>query len=196
MRSVYAFVVIAFVACGSEVDKRDDTAGSGGADAQGGQDQATSSSTGDTTLSVGGATPNCASCTEDEFCDYYADTCGPIESGTCGSKDACRGEGPVCTCAGTVEVDDCAAYASGQDLSKDANCTPPPNTFRCGGFFCDDGTEICVHTSGLVSESGCPPAPSACVPDANGALSCDCVVDMGCMCEEVEGQLVLRCSSD
>jgi len=195
MKWGYVFVACGVAACGSEVAKPGAGTTSGGGSAGGASQQASSTSSAlNTTIAAGGATPECDSCAADEFCDHLYDSCGPASQGYCTERASCTGEGPVCTCAGTVEMDDCAAYASGQDLSADATCTPPPNTFRCGGYFCDESTELCIQSIGLVQDIGCNPAPPECTPDANGALSCDCAASLGCSCEEVAGQLFLTCN--
>jgi len=108
-------------------------------------------------------------CTADEFC--FVLPCGEGLPQCIPRPKSCAPGGPqICGDDGKVYASACEAAQAGHDFGT--GCAPPPETFACGGFFCDPATTFCQ-----TSESTCGPPTSKCVsyPSSCDPPDCECL---------------------
>jgi hypothetical protein len=143
-----------------------------------------------------------ATCAEGLYCEFQNNGCGFEDgTGTCEPRPTACPESPiaqpVCGCDGQVYDSECAAEVAGTDVDDYAgNCTPPPQTFRCGHLFCSSMSEYCqIDLSDVVgwpNGYACLPTPGAC-PDSGA--TCECVADQPCgtQCDTSSGGVTVSC---
>jgi hypothetical protein len=134
-RSVVVVLAVAFVAmfaaCGWDwtvVPKAEGAAVDGGADAE-----------------KGAPCTSNDQCGSDQYCFFLDGRCGAGEPGRCNSTPAkCEGAGGdpdvACGCDGKTATNRCGVELTRTDLSVEASCAAPPDTFRCGFLFCPRST--------------------------------------------------------
>lgn len=93
-----------------------------------------------------GANSKCSrteDCRGDEFCAFFDWRCGKGEGGQClpaslasDCEDVPKDQYDACGCDGQTRANQCAVGAARTDLSIEASCTAPADTFRCGYLFC------------------------------------------------------------
>jgi hypothetical protein len=123
----------------------------------------------------GGTGKGCRSndeCGSGELCVFPDFRCGAGLAGECyppyPPAKCPFAESAACGCDGQTATDRCATDAKRIDVSTEAKCAAPPNTFRCGFLFCNSETEFCfeVRTAEL--------SDFVCFPWECGEKSCQC----------------------
>jgi len=124
--------------------------------------------------------PNGA-CAANEYCAHTPALCGKGHAvGLCRPRtEACTPHVPVCGCNGKVYPDDCAAHASGVDLSELGGCSEPvPDFIPCGQRYCDSRESYCeIYLSDVLEPPTthvCRSLPPACKAGASDRLDCGC----------------------
>jgi hypothetical protein len=143
----------------------------------------------------------CASndeCRSDEFCRFIDGRCGAGERGACitapVAKECTAPEEPpfiACGCDGKTAANACSVELARNDLSAEAACAAPADTFRCGYYFCPRST-FCYRSASpkgdffscsewTCAEQSCackdltPKCPTAtCSTDGSGATTVVC----------------------
>jgi hypothetical protein len=123
-----------------------------------------------------------AGCRSDQLKVYAPGLCGKGKKpGVCAPKPvSCAGPyAPVCGCDGQVYDSECAAHASGIDVSTTGGCKRAiPGWVACGGHFCDVGTSYCeMFLSDVLdppSDYFCRPLPASCLPRDGAVPGCEC----------------------
>lgn len=136
-------------------------------------------------------------CGVKQYCDYPDDLCGAGAPGTCKNRPTgCDlTYDPVCTCAGELTGNACAANSGGQDVGA-GGCAPPQGTFTCGTAFCDVASQYCLlsvsDVGGIPNSYDCLPLPAGCT----SPVSCSCLelVPCGMWCSvNDQGHVTLTC---
>lgn len=98
-------------------------------------------------------------CRADEYCAFEDGLCGagsrgiclftPLEA-DCSDPDLSIKFAPdqTCGCDGKTAKGECAVRKTRTSLSHEAGCPVPPDTFRCGPFFCPRSTTYCFEDHG------------------------------------------------
>jgi hypothetical protein len=134
----------------------------------------------------------------------YCATCG-LAAGQCVSRplDCILQPGPVvCGCDGKLYMSSCEAEAFGSGVGPGgAPCETPPGTFRCGTWFCTQGTQYC-ETWILTDQRDYDGKPYvlryACADlaaECGATPTCDCVTRSDCSdcTASAGGELTVTC---
>lgn len=102
---------------------------------------------GDGGVSKDGTCTSNDECRSDELCRFADGRCSAGARGACVSapleKQCTAPEEPqyvACGCDGKTAANACAVEATRKDLAIEAACPAPPDTFRCGYYFCPRST--------------------------------------------------------
>ena len=87
-------------------------------------------------------------------CEFPDDLCGAsIYHGKCVTPGTCTAaDPPVCGCDHKVHTNRCEALAAGVDVYQPSTCATPAGTFKCGGYYCKSGSQICRHSKDITKQ--------------------------------------------
>jgi hypothetical protein len=128
----------------------------------------TPSDAGEAGVSQDGTCGSNAECRSDEFCRFSDGRCGSGQRGTCvvtpPAKECDSAEEPpyvACGCDGKTAKNACSVEMARIDVSMDTACTAPPDTLRCGYYFCPRSTFCYQSVSAKGDFFFCSPWPCA-----------------------------------